>query len=110
MNNNITEQISDKNIENLCNKDIKKSLNSIKITLPFLSKYEKTKILGLRIQQLVSGANSTLTKDELEGLKSNIEVAEKELKLKKIPLIISRNLPNNKKELWNIRDLIDLNQ
>ena len=96
-------------MDQLCEKNIKQSLNKKKKTLPFLSKYEKTKILGLRIQQLTTGANTILTEEEQEGLKSNIEIAEKELKLKKIPLLISRRLPNNKRELWHIKDLIDLN-
>ena len=93
----------------MCEKNINILLNKKKVSLPFLSKYEKTKILGLRIQQLVTGANTSLTKEEQEGLKSNIEIAEKELKLKKIPLIISRRLPNKKRELWRVKDLIDLN-
>ena len=70
-------------MDQLCEKNIKQSLNNQKRTLPFLSKYEKTKILGLRIQQLTTGANTNLTIEEQEGLKSNIEIAEKELKLKK---------------------------
>ena len=80
-----------------------------KKTLPFLSKFEKTKILGLRIQQLCTGAPTTLSTKEQKYLKSNIEVAEKELKLKKIPFIIRRRLPNNKFELWNVKELTDLN-
>ena len=96
-------------MDQLCEKNIKQSLNNQKRTLPFLSKYEKTKILGLRIQQLTTGANTNLTIEEQEGLKSNIEIAEKELKLKKIPLLISRRLPNNKRELWHVKELIDLN-
>ena len=100
--------MSESYIEELCEKNIKTLLNNKKKTLPFLSKYEKTKVLGMRIQQLTSGANSNLTKEELKDLKSNIEVAEKELKLKKIPLLISRRLPNNKREVWRVNDLIDL--
>jgi len=96
-------------MEDLCEKNVKVLLNNNKkITLPFLSKYEKAKILGLRIQQLSTGANTTLLKEEYIDLKSNIEIAEKELKLKKIPLIISRRLPNNKRELWHVKDLLDL--
>mgnify|MGYP003923425557 FL=1 len=96
-------------MEDLCEKNVKVLLNNNnKITLPFLSKYEKAKILGLRIQQLSTGANTTLLKEEYIDLKSNIEIAEKELKLKKIPPIISRRLPNNKRELWHVKDLLDL--
>tara|TARA_B110000037_G_C16663234_1_gene319450 strand:+ start:158 stop:466 length:309 start_codon:yes stop_codon:yes gene_type:complete len=101
MNNNTMEDLCEKNVKVLLN-------NNKKITLPFLSKYEKAKILGLRIQQLSTGANTTLLKEEYIDLKSNVEIAEKELKLKKIPLIISRRLPNNKRELWHVKDLLDL--
>ena len=94
------DEFVDKNIQNL--------IKQKKTTVPFLTKYEKAKILGLRIQQLDMGALTTLEKTEIEGLNSNILIAEKELKLKKTPLIIRRRLPNNKNEYWHVRDLIDL--
>lgn len=94
------DEFVDKNIKNL--------INQKKTTVPFLTKYEKAKILGLRIQQLDMGALTTLDKAEIEGLNSNILIAEKELKLKKTPLIIRRRLPNNKNEYWHVRDLVDL--
>lgn len=96
------EDISEKNIKNLINDPNRK-------TLPFLTKYEKTKVLGLRIQQLVSGSQTVLSEEEEKGLTSYIEVAEKELKLHKIPLIITRRMPNNKNEYWHVKDLIDFN-
>tara|TARA_B110000037_G_scaffold200443_3_gene241048 strand:+ start:2822 stop:3130 length:309 start_codon:yes stop_codon:yes gene_type:complete len=96
-------------LENICEKNINQNINKVKKTLPFLSKFEKTKILGLRIQQLSSGAITSLTDEEQKDLKSQCEVAEKELKLGKLPLIVSRKLPNDKFEFWRVRDLIDLN-
>ena len=37
-------------------------------SINFLTIYEKTSIIGLRKQQLVNGANSYLTKKELEDI------------------------------------------
>ena len=109
---NIKNIINDNShMEDLCEKDIKNLINSTdKKTIPFLSKFEKTKALGLRIQQLCTGSKTTLSIKEQKYLKSNIEIAEKELKLKKMPFIIKRRLPNNKSEYWHIRDLTDLNE
>ena len=109
--NNVNNIINDNlNIEDLSEKNIKNLINSIdKKTMPFLSKFEKTKILGLRIQQLSSGAKTTLSVKEQKYLKSNIDIAEKELKLK-TPFIIKIRLPNNKFEYWHIKDLTDLNE
>ena len=107
--NNLLLNNDNANVEELCEDNIDKLIHSTdKITTPFLSKFEKTKILGLRIQQLSAGAPSVLSKNQLKNLKSNIEIAEKELELKKTPFIIRRRLPNNKFEYWHIKDLIDI--
>lgn len=74
-----------------------------KITLPFLSKFEKAKILGIRAQMLASGAEPLITPPLPETC---YKIALKELKEKKIPLLIRRYLPNNKFEDWRVEDLI----
>ena len=76
-----------------------------RISLPFLTKYEKARIIGLRNQQLLSGSQALV---DTRGLKSFLEIAEKELKEKKIPFIIKRNLPNDKFEYWRINELINI--
>ena len=87
----------------------KEVLNQIdkqkRISLPFLTKYEKARIIGLRVQQLLNGAQPLV---DTRGLKSYLEIAEKELKDKRIPFIIKRNLPNNKAEYWKINELINI--
>ena len=72
-------------------------------TLPILTKYEKTKILGLRISQLNKGAEPfvELNKQYLD----TYFIAEKELNYKVLPYIIMRPLPNGKKEYWKLEDL-----
>jgi len=73
-------------------------------TYPILSKYEKTKIIGLRVSQLNKGAEPYVTlKTKL--ILDNSLVAEKELHEKKLPFIIMRPLPNGKSEYWNVNDL-----
>ena len=96
-------------LETLVEKNIKESLDKIKKTLPFLSKFEKTKVLGLRIQELSSGASSFLNEEEQVGLLSYVQVAEKELKLGKLKLVIARKMANEVVEFWRVNDLIDLN-
>ena len=72
-------------------------------TVPILTKFEKTKILGLRAKQLNNGAKPMIV------LKTQIIdgylIALKELEEKKIPVIIRRPLPNNTSEYWHLQDL-----
>ena len=72
-------------------------------TLPILTKYEKTRILGIRIKQLNNGSLPYVKVSE--DLLDNFIIAEKELKEKKIPFIIQRPLPNNTFEYWKLEDL-----
>ena len=72
-------------------------------TLPILTKYEKTRILGIRIKQLNNGALPYVKVPE--DLLDNFVIAERELKEKKIPFIIQRPLPNNTFEYWKLEDL-----
>lgn len=72
-------------------------------TLPILSKYEKTKILGLRTKQINHGAKPFVSVDE-EVIDGYI-IAERELMEKKIPFIIKRPISNNKFEYWRLEDL-----
>ena len=72
-------------------------------TTPIMTKYEKTRILGLRISQLNNGARRLYT-SENSVIYNNI-IAEEELQEKILPFIISRPLPNGTKEHWRIQDL-----
>ena len=73
-------------------------------TIPILTKYEKTRILGIRISQLNNGAKPYVNIENTIIIDNNI-IAEKELLEKKIPIIIMRPLPNGKKEYWKLSDL-----
>lgn len=73
------------------------------VTYPILTKYEKTRIIGLRITQLNEGARP-LIETQNEILDNHI-IAERELHEKVLPFIIMRPLPNGKKEYWRLEDL-----
>jgi len=72
-------------------------------TIPLLTKYEKTKILGMRVKQLNNGAQSYIVNSEKTI--DNYVIALLELEQKKIPFIIQRPLPNNNFEYWKLHDL-----
>lgn len=72
-------------------------------TLPFITKYEKARILGERAKQLNSGAKAFIELDE--GMIDGYLIALKEFDEKKIPFIIRRPLPGGGCEYWKFRDL-----
>ena len=75
------------------NKKIKKK------TVPFLNKFEKARLLGVRIQQLSAGAQPKIS---TEGFETIQDIVDEELRQRKIPLIIKRNLPNGDSEEWKL--------
>lgn len=73
-----------------------------RITKPFLTKYEKTRLLGDRTQQLTLGAKPMIK--NTENLPAS-QIAIMELEQNLIPLIIERELPNGNKERWYLNEL-----
>ena len=72
-------------------------------TLPILTKYEVTKIIGVRLKQLNNGSPPYIKIGK--NILDNHVVALEELKQKKLPFIIARPLSKNKTEYWDINDL-----
>lgn len=72
-------------------------------TLPFITKYEKAKILGERAKQLNAGAEAFV--DLGDEIVDGYLIAMAEFEQKKIPMIIRRPLPNNGSEYWRLVDL-----
>lgn len=72
-------------------------------TLPILTKYEKTKILGIRLKQLNNGSQPFINVNE--SIIDNNIIALQELENKKLPFIIVRPLPNRTFEYWKLKDL-----
>ena len=79
----------------------------LRITKPFLNKYEKTRVLSTRTRQIALGAKA-LIKIKTDKKMTPYEIAQLELKEKMTPLIIKRVLPSGKIELWSIDELEDL--
>ena len=75
-------------------------------TYPFLTIYEKTKIIGLRSNQLSQGARPYIAVPE--HVSSVREIARMELEQKRLPFIIKRPLPNGNYEYWRLADLMIL--
>ena len=72
-----------------------------------LTRYERTLIIGMRLEQLARGAKSFVDISDLKGDKRNIrEIAERELKQKAIPFMIVRTMPNGDKEYYRLSDMI----
>jgi DNA-directed RNA polymerase I, II, and III subunit RPABC2 len=72
-------------------------------TLPFLTKYEKTRIIGIRTKQINEGAKPYL--DVNPTIIDGYIIAQLELEHKKLPFIIRRPIPNGGSELWKLQDL-----
>lgn len=72
-------------------------------TLPILSKYEKTRVLGQRAKQINTGSKPFIEIDE--NIINGYLIAQEELHQKKIPFIIRRPLPSGGSEYWNLADL-----
>jgi DNA-directed RNA polymerase I, II, and III subunit RPABC2 len=75
-------------------------------TYPFLTIYERTKIIGLRANQISRGAVPFITvPPQVTDVK---DIARLELEQKRLPFIIKRPLPNGTFEYWRLADLLIL--
>jgi DNA-directed RNA polymerases I, II, and III subunit RPABC2 len=75
-------------------------------TYPFVTLYERTKIIGLRANQLSQGARPFIVvPPEVTDVK---EIARLEFAQKRLPYIIKRPLPNGTYEFWRLQDLMQL--
>jgi len=67
-----------------------------------ISKFEMVRLIGERANQLSLGAPPMV---DIEDLTDAIQIAEKELRENKIPLVIRRVFPNgNVKEIFMYKD------
>lgn len=99
-------QISEEELQTLSNVVKDKNGNIIDPfhkTIPILTKYEKAKIIGIRAQQINSGAEPFIPVDS--NMIDGLTIAHEELMKHKIPFIIRRPMPNGASEYWNINDL-----
>jgi DNA-directed RNA polymerase I, II, and III subunit RPABC2 len=73
---------------------------------PFLSVYERTKILGFRANQLAQGARPYVVVPE--HVTRTQDIAAMELEQRRLPYIIKRPMPNGTFEYWRLSDLMIL--
>ena len=72
-------------------------------TPPFITKYEKARVLGTRTEQLEAGALPYIELNH--NIVNGRTIALMEYEQKKIPFIIARPLPNKAIEYWRLEDL-----
>ena len=73
---------------------------------PFLTQYEKTRILGFRTNQLAQGARPFIPVPP--HITSTLEIARLELEQRRLPFIIKRPMPDGSFEYWRLSDLLVL--
>ncbi|KAF3484193.1 DNA-directed RNA polymerase I [Arthroderma uncinatum] len=81
----------------------KKVANDQRTTTPYMTKYERARVLGTRALQISMNAPILV---DLEGETDPLQIALKELNQKKIPLIIRRYLPDGWYEDWTCEELL----
>ena len=86
--------------------DVKESIEKKnKKTVPYLTKFEKARIIGLRLQQLAYNAEPKIDTTNINDIN---EIVKEQLKQKKIPFIVRRVLPNGNYEDWKIEEFLDI--
>jgi DNA-directed RNA polymerase I, II, and III subunit RPABC2 len=73
---------------------------------PFLTVYERTKILGTRTNQLAEGARPFVTVPEY--MTNPLDIAKLELEQRRLPFIVKRPMPDGTFEFWRLSDLMIL--
>lgn len=78
-------------------------IDALHRTIPFVTRYEKARVIGERAKQINSGAKPFITIDP--SMIDGYLIALKEFEQKKIPFIIRRPFPNGTSEYWRLSDL-----
>ena len=75
-------------------------------SVPYLTQFERTKILGFRANQLSQGARPFIAVPaHVTDLR---EIAKMELEARRLPFIIKRPMPDGSFEKWRLSDLLIL--
>ncbi|XP_067124197.1 DNA-directed RNA polymerases I, II, and III subunit RPABC2 [Centruroides vittatus] len=94
---------NEENVDILSASEQQPQQNQKRITTPYMTKYERARVLGTRALQIAMCAPVMV---ELEGETDPLQIAMKELKARKIPIIIRRYLPDGSYEDWGVDELI----
>ena len=73
------------------------------MTTPYMTKYERARVLGTRALQISMNAPVMV---ELDGETDPLEIAGKELRQGRVPFTIRRFLPDGSYEDWACHELI----
>lgn len=73
---------------------------------PFLTVYERTKILGTRANQIADGARPFIVVPD--HMTDPLEIAKVELEQRRLPFIVKRPMPDGTFEYWRLSDLMIL--
>jgi len=73
-------------------------------SVPYLTLFEKTKILGFRANQLSQGAQPLV--DIPKHITDVLDIARLELLNKRLPFIVKRPMPDGTFEYWRLADLV----
>lgn len=76
------------------------------VSQPFLTLYERTKILGTRANQLAQGALPFVHVPP--HVTTPLEIAKMELEQRRLPFIVKRPMPDGTFEYWRLSDLMIL--
>lgn len=102
----IYEQHPECNIDYI--EDVYKKLNlgndKNHTSIPFITLYEKTRIIGIRANQLSQGSKPYVNVPK--HVTDIVEIAKMELEQKRIPFIVKRPMPNGTYEYWRVSDLM----
>lgn len=71
---------------------------------PFLTVFEKTKILGFRANQLAQGAPPYVNVPT--HVINTLDIAKLELEQRRLPFILKRPMPDGSFEYWRLSDLM----
>ncbi|KAI4751524.1 RNA polymerase Rpb6 [Aureobasidium sp. EXF-12344] len=77
--------------------------NDKRTTTPYMTKYERARVLGTRALQISINAPVLV---DVEGETDPLQIAIKELREKKIPLVVRRYLPDGWYEDWTCEELL----
>lgn len=72
-------------------------------TIPFLTKYERTRVIGVRASQIEHGSPPFI--ELADNVIDSHTIALMEFEAKQIPFIIARPMPSGSIEYWHVNDL-----
>ena len=77
--------------------------NAERVTMRYMTKYEKARVLGTRALQISMNAPVLV---DVAGETDPLKIAMKELNQRKVPITVRRFLPDGSYEDWNVDELI----